>query len=439
MKRSKIPPKALADRAIHSTYHNRFCRRILVASLASAYLLSTIFNLVERTEAQQKLGIWIRPIEAVIQYRETDRKRPENLPPKSGKDGYYKQQGILTALQGSANAKLQLWWDKQPYNPLIVVGPDKQQTTDYYFPCTLRQGTATVGWGVRKASSNGCKIFIVHLPKFSVKKNSALSPVQQQTQQSKQITGKNDQLTDNIDTLAQQIEISPTQDATLVLIQSMPNEVTVDVLEGEIKVDARVGQTATVKAGNHYTYSQSTGSSITPSSPNITQSPSVQEFLKPEGWSPEAQEILSAFQPPPPSDIAKELLTAHNQCRAKVGVPPLKWSTSLASFAQEWADQLSKTGKFEHRSGGGSGLGENLAAGSMTPTALVDMWCDEQSQYNPQTGQCVNGGMECYHFTQVVWRNTSEVGCGLASHPRYGKVLVCNYNPPGNFRGQRPF
>jgi hypothetical protein len=45
--------------------------------------------------------------------------------------------------------------------------------------------------------------------------------------------------------------------------------------------------------------------------------------------------------------------------------------------------------------------------------------------------------MDTGHFTQVVWRATTHVGCGTASCT--GLVLwVCNYDPPGNVeRGYR--
>jgi len=41
--------------------------------------------------------------------------------------------------------------------------------------------------------------------------------------------------------------------------------------------------------------------------------------------------------------------------------------------------------------------------------------------------------------TQVVWRNSQQVGCGSANCPGGGKFVVCSYNPPGNFNGQRPY
>lgn len=43
--------------------------------------------------------------------------------------------------------------------------------------------------------------------------------------------------------------------------------------------------------------------------------------------------------------------------------------------------------------------------------------------------------MKTGHFTQVVWRDSSELGVGMARN-RNGEVyVVCNYNPAGNFLG----
>jgi len=40
------------------------------------------------------------------------------------------------------------------------------------------------------------------------------------------------------------------------------------------------------------------------------------------------------------------------------------------------------------------------------------------------------------HFTQMIWRNSTELGMGMASD-RSGKIIIVgNYNPPGNYTGQ---
>ena len=137
--------------------------------------------------------------------------------------------------------------------------------------------------------------------------------------------------------------------------------------------------------------------------------------------------------------FTEEILNAHNNYRAEVGVPPLQWSENLAASAQQWAKQLAQTGTFEH-----SQAGENLAQGTtnaFSVTQLVDTWGGEKQYFRngtfPNVSSSGNWG-DVGHYTQIVWRNTTEVGCGLASG-NGNDVLVCHYNPAGNFNGQPVF
>jgi pathogenesis-related protein 1 len=48
----------------------------------------------------------------------------------------------------------------------------------------------------------------------------------------------------------------------------------------------------------------------------------------------------------------------------------------------------------------------------------------------------------CGHFTQVVWRATGELGCGVATCAgggRHREVWVCNYRQQGNIIGMKPY
>ena len=42
------------------------------------------------------------------------------------------------------------------------------------------------------------------------------------------------------------------------------------------------------------------------------------------------------------------------------------------------------------------------------------------------------------HYTQLMWRDTGEVGCALARGSAED-VLVCRYSDAGNYIGERPF
>jgi len=133
------------------------------------------------------------------------------------------------------------------------------------------------------------------------------------------------------------------------------------------------------------------------------------------------------------SSEAQALIEAHNRVRAKHCAGPLTWSPKLAQVAQRWANSLRDKGcAFGHSNGD---YGENLAAGStglLDPEAVVKMWYDEIAQY-----KFPNGGfsMQTGHFTQVVWRGTTQVGCGR-SQCKGLDIWVCEYDPAGNWEGQ---
>jgi uncharacterized protein YkwD len=131
-----------------------------------------------------------------------------------------------------------------------------------------------------------------------------------------------------------------------------------------------------------------------------------------------------------------EMLNAHNKWRAKVGVPPLRWSNELASYAQNWANQLAARGQLEHRQE--RKYGENLFMGSgnkWSPTEVVDDWGSEVQDYDYSSNSCRS---ICGHYTQIVWKETTEVGCGVARSGNR-EVWVCNYNPHGNRIGRKPY
>lgn len=133
------------------------------------------------------------------------------------------------------------------------------------------------------------------------------------------------------------------------------------------------------------------------------------------------------------------LLAAHNRWRANFGSDALSWDPAVAAVAQAWAEQLAATDSFEHSHN--PLYGENLWAGSTpasfwTKDGIVDDWGNEVANWDLScTGglaQCCRPGTVCGHFTQVVWWETTKLGCGQASSA--GTVyVVCNYAPPGNF------
>jgi pathogenesis-related protein 1 len=141
----------------------------------------------------------------------------------------------------------------------------------------------------------------------------------------------------------------------------------------------------------------------------------------------------AAFIPDPAPVVA-----AHNSIRDKVGVPPLVWSDALAQVAEEWANKLMSTGQFMHSSD--LRYGENLyqiSGPGATSSAfeVVNAWAGEAAVYDYATNTCRG---RCGHYTQIVWRDTKQVGCAVA-HDSRREVWVCEYAPFGNIIGERPY
>jgi hypothetical protein len=136
-----------------------------------------------------------------------------------------------------------------------------------------------------------------------------------------------------------------------------------------------------------------------------------------------------------------EILTAHNSYREEVDVPPLTWSDDLASHAQEWADYLASIGGHKLRHSKNTDEGENLwlgTSGSFTNTQMVKKWGKEKQYFVggifPDVSSTSNS-KDVGHYTQIVWRNTKEVGCAIASAGG-NDILVCRYSPQGNFHDE---
>ncbi|HEU0032699.1 MAG TPA: CAP domain-containing protein [Kofleriaceae bacterium] len=142
----------------------------------------------------------------------------------------------------------------------------------------------------------------------------------------------------------------------------------------------------------------------------------------------------------------------HNEVRAAVAtdtpLPSLTWSPALAATAAAWVAQCidteAPTGLVDHNPGRSDGhpyyVGENIFASGGTASArqAVDLWAAEKSNYDYATNTC-NG--VCGHYTQLVWRDTREVGCALGNCPglSFPSTIVCDYGPGGNVGGARPY
>jgi pathogenesis-related protein 1 len=148
-----------------------------------------------------------------------------------------------------------------------------------------------------------------------------------------------------------------------------------------------------------------------------------------------------------------QMVAQHNRWRRLAGVPLITYSDELADSAQEWADRLQEDlhCKMKHSQSNGR-YGENIYWASpalwsdgqreiqeITAKTVVDKWGQEQRDYDYKRNRCSKGKL-CGHYTQVVWKTTTEVGCGFAvCDDTLEQVWVCHYSPAGNWTGQRPY
>ncbi|XP_071819005.1 cysteine-rich venom protein pseudechetoxin-like isoform X2 [Apostichopus japonicus] len=154
----------------------------------------------------------------------------------------------------------------------------------------------------------------------------------------------------------------------------------------------------------------------------------------------------------------KQLLDRHNQHRLEVesgDMNELLWRSKLAEQAQEWSNGCFYAHPDKRVHADYQGIGQNLfiswldEGGDNPPvvTLPVDMWNSEVANFSYPMNTCRKGAV-CGHYTQVVWAETTKVGCGIkfCRWARSSKrtfenawLVTCNYSPAGNMQGEKPY
>ncbi|KAF2173465.1 hypothetical protein M409DRAFT_61858 [Zasmidium cellare ATCC 36951] len=140
----------------------------------------------------------------------------------------------------------------------------------------------------------------------------------------------------------------------------------------------------------------------------------------------------------------------HNLHRANHSAPNLVWDTTIAATAMK----IAKTCNFAHQMDiDAGGYGQNLAAGIPATNityVVTDMWYNSEvnaylpSYYGSEPSSSEFG--KYGHFSQVVWKGTTRLGCATKDCSVDGLkgvgrgvppvLTVCNYKGPGNYLGQ---
>ncbi|MDH4408612.1 MAG: CAP family protein [Verrucomicrobiales bacterium] len=145
---------------------------------------------------------------------------------------------------------------------------------------------------------------------------------------------------------------------------------------------------------------------------------------------------------------AQQMVNYHNQKRAEVGNGNVSWSTEIAQYAQQRAEQIARTKQLAHLPQGQNPYGENLASGDSAGGGVVftvinacDGWYSEKAKMprnaRTMTIDLFNKGVG--HYTQMVWKGSTQIGAGISQYQQGAftmTVVVCCYNPPGNVINQ---
>ncbi|KAJ1288869.1 hypothetical protein BS78_02G121000 [Paspalum vaginatum] len=141
-------------------------------------------------------------------------------------------------------------------------------------------------------------------------------------------------------------------------------------------------------------------------------------------------------------NTAQDFVSLHDSPRVSVGVGNVTWNSTVAAYAQSYADQRAGDCLLAHS---GGPYGENLFWGSAgyawAAADAVGSWVAEKQYYNHATNTCsAPPGRSCGHYTQVVWRASTAVGCArVVCSNNAGVFIICNYYPPGNIVGHSPY
>ena len=140
----------------------------------------------------------------------------------------------------------------------------------------------------------------------------------------------------------------------------------------------------------------------------------------------------------------RDILKRINYYRQYHQVDPLALTKKLNDFAQNYAETLAKknemeTSSFEQREKAlGSLAGETLyhtrtmgkKALNMTGPKVVDYWYNTIQYYNFEQTDDIDG--RAANFSQLVWKESTELGVGIAGHSNNNIFVVASYQPNGN-------
>ena len=140
-----------------------------------------------------------------------------------------------------------------------------------------------------------------------------------------------------------------------------------------------------------------------------------------------------------------ELIFYHNLLREIHSVDNITKDKDLENLAQISVDKCKTAGKLVNSDilYNGQKVGQHLFVSGGQPQragTIVHNWYKEFLNYDFNKGQPKINDLEVGHFTQIVWKATTKIGCAFAEgnwndiYPSY--YFSCIYFPKGNIPGE---
>ncbi|KAG4430101.1 hypothetical protein IFR05_014412 [Cadophora sp. M221] len=191
---------------------------------------------------------------------------------------------------------------------------------------------------------------------------------------------------------------------------------------------------------------------VAPAPEPTTEAPAPVVVETPPAVKVEATPVAAAPAAAQPTDYQSTCLYHHDAHRANHTANKLTWDNTLAGYAET----IAKTCVFAHdMTQGGGGYGQNLAAygttadmssidlSTVAADAITNQWYYGEAANMPygQDNPATEGVPEYLHFSQVLWKSTTKVGCATVKcgdgtiFSYQSLYTVCNYAKTGNVLG----
>ena len=135
-------------------------------------------------------------------------------------------------------------------------------------------------------------------------------------------------------------------------------------------------------------------------------------------------------------EFCEEALKQHNKLREIHHANNLTINDNLQNYAQKFAEEIANKSEEYHSQCllNGNVIGENIYINDsfITGEKMTNEFYNESKNYDFNKAECE---IKALRFTQLIWKNSKEVGFGIAKSKSGKYYSVANYYPAGNSLG----